>query len=232
MDRVMQSVRVRVGFPSTLVRQSFGSMGVSLLVGDKRLEPKVIQDAADPDFAREESATVMLDKTIVAVYEFVSKTLTVPVTDARGKVFVDGFMRGLSKSAGMNLIATQKDSFPINIDGVQGRHIIYDISADNRADSVVVQLDYIMLAQDKKFWTLTVVTNYDGGLPRDITGDDTQFAAGGIDRNIGKNNMRPIRTRLSNISGRRRPRDFRFYRRDRAPGQTTPQTHDEYIARA
>lgn len=64
----------------------------------------------------------------------------------------------------MQLTATQLSSFPINIDGIEGRHIIYDISAAGQKDSVVIQADFIMLGQDKKFWTATVITNYDGGL--------------------------------------------------------------------
>jgi hypothetical protein len=160
----MQSIRVRIGFPSTAIRQSFGTLGASFIVGDKRLEPKVTQDATDPDFVREETATAQIDKNILAVYEIVFKNERPPLNDARGQVFMNGFMRGLSQAAGMPLQAKQKDSFPINIDGVEGRHIIYDISSDGKADSVVIQADFIMLGQDKKLWTATVITNYDGGL--------------------------------------------------------------------
>lgn len=164
MERVMQSVRVRIPFSPTAIRQSFGSMGVSFIVGDKRLEPKITQNAADPDFAREESATAQIDKSILAVYEMVFKNAAPPITDERGKTFMDGFLRGLSQAAGVQLTATQLSSFPINIDGIAGRHIIYDISAGGKQDSVVIQADFIMLGQDKKFWTATVITNYDGGL--------------------------------------------------------------------
>jgi len=164
MERVMQSVRVRIPFHPTAIRQSFGSMGVSFIVGDKRLEPKITQNAADPDFTREESATMQMDKSILAVYEMVFKNAAPPITDERGKTFMDGFLRGLSQAAGVQLTATQLSSFPINIDGIAGKHIIYDISAGGKQDSVVIQADFIMLGQDKKFWTATVITNYDGGL--------------------------------------------------------------------
>lgn len=164
MERVMQSVRVRIPFNPTAIRQSFGSMGVSFIVGDKRLEPKITQNVADPDFAREESVTAQIDKSILVVYEMVFKNAAPPITDERGKTFMDGFLRGLSKAVGTELTATQVSSFPINIDGIAGKHIIYDISAGGKQDSVVIQADFVMLGQDKKFWTATVITNYDGGL--------------------------------------------------------------------
>lgn len=165
MERVMQSIRVRIGFPSTAIRQSFGTMGASFIVGDKRLETKVTQNPTYPDFAREESATAQLDKTILAIYEIVFKNEPPPINDARGQTFIDGFLRGLGEATGIQLTAKQRDSFTINIDGIEGRHIIYDITAGNTKSDIVIQADFIMLAQDKKFWTATVVTNYEGGLP-------------------------------------------------------------------
>ncbi len=164
MERVIQSVRVKIGTPPTAVRQSFGAMGVSFIVGNKRLETKVTENAADPDFAREETATTRLDKNILAVYEMVFKAQAPPITDERGKVFVDGFLRGLGQASGLQLSAYQRDSFAINIDGINGRHIIYDVTASNMKSGSKIQLDFVMLGQDKKFWTATVVTNYEGGM--------------------------------------------------------------------
>lgn len=164
MERVMQSVRVKVNFTEGAVRQSFGTMGVSFLVGDQRLEPKITQDPNDADFAREESATAQYGNSILAVYEMVFKSQSPPVTDERGKVFLDGFLRGLSRAAGIQLSAKQRDSFPINIDGIEGRHIIYDLTASVMKPGAVIQADLVILGQEKKMWTATVITNYEGGL--------------------------------------------------------------------
>lgn len=164
MERVMQSVRVKAAFPATNIRQSFGAMGVSFLVGDKRLEPKIVQNAADADFAREESATAQYGSSILAVYEIDFKNQAPPITDERGKVFLDGFLRGISRNAGIQITAKQRDSFPINIDGVEGRHIIYDLTAGSAKPGAVIQADFIILGQDRKLWTATVITNYEGGL--------------------------------------------------------------------
>lgn len=164
LERVMQSVRVKVGFPQRELRQTFGSMGVSFLVGDKRFEPKVTQDPNDPDFTREESATAQVGDTIVAVYEMNFKNATLDATDARGKVYMDGFLRGLSKSANIEITAKQRDSFPVNIDGIEGRHLIYDLGTNVKRQGTVIQADFVMLKQDKKLWTVCVITNFDGGL--------------------------------------------------------------------
>ena len=128
------------------------------------LATKVTEDPSDPDFAREESATSQINNTILAVYEMVFKTQVPPVTDERAKTFVDGFLRGLGKASGLELSAKQRDGFAINIDGINGRHIIYDITASNMKPGSVIQLDFVMLGQEKKLWTATVVTNYEGGI--------------------------------------------------------------------
>jgi hypothetical protein len=164
MERVMQSVRVKVNFPPATVRQSFGTMGVSFLVGDQRLEPQIKQDPADPDFTREESANAQYGNSILTVYEMNFKTQTPGINDERGKFFMDSFLSGLSKAAGITLSAKQRDSFPVNIDGVEGRHIIYDVTASVMKPGAVIQADFVMLGQDKKLWTAIVITNYEGGL--------------------------------------------------------------------
>ncbi len=164
MERVMQSVRVKVNFPPAAVRQSFGTMGVSFLVGDQRLEPQIKQDPADPDFAREESATAQYGNSILMVYEMNFKNQAPEINDGRGKYFMDSFLGGLGKGAGVTLTAKQRDSFAINIDGVEGRHIIYDVTASAMKPGAVIQADFIMLGQDKKLWTAIVITNYEGGL--------------------------------------------------------------------
>ncbi len=164
MERVMQSVRVKIGVPPRTVRQSFGTMGVSFFVGDTRLEPKVTENANDPDFAREESATAMFGNSILAVYEMSFRNQAPPVTDERAKIFMDGFLRGLAKGAGIQLSAKQRDSYPVTIDGIEGRHVIYDITANVMKPDAVIQADFVLLGQDKRLWTATVITNYEGGL--------------------------------------------------------------------
>ena len=94
----------------------------------------------------------------------VFKNQTPPVTDERAKVFVDGFLSGLAKGAGINLSAKQRDSYAVNIDGIEGRHVIYDITASVMKPDAVIQADLVILGQDKKLWTAIVITNYEGGM--------------------------------------------------------------------
>jgi hypothetical protein len=164
MERVMQSVRVKVPFSRQDIRQSFGSMGVSFLVGDKRLESKVTQNPNDPDFTREESATAQYGNSMLMVYEMNFKNQSYEVSDPKAQFFMDSFLNGLGQNSGLTLAAKQRDSFPINIDGVEGRHIIYDITAGTMKQGAVIQADFIMLGQEKKLWTAIVITNYEGGL--------------------------------------------------------------------
>lgn len=164
MERVMQSVRVKIDFPPNTLRQSIGTMGVSMLVGDKRIESKVTQNPNDPDFSREESATAQYGSSLLTVYEMVFKNQSLAISDANGKMFIDSFLRGLGQSSNLQITATQRDSFAVNIDGVEGRHIIYDLTANNMKAGSVIQADFVMLTQDKKLWTAIVLTNYEGGL--------------------------------------------------------------------
>lgn len=163
MERVMQSVRVKIASPPNFVRQTIGTMGVSLLVGDKKLETNIRQDPKDDLFAREEDTTSQTQSTTLVVYEANFKTIAPPMDDARGMQFMNGFLGGVEKGAGIKLTAKQRDSFPINIDGIEGRHIIYDITTPVAKRDAVIQADFILLGQDKKLWSLIVITNFEGG---------------------------------------------------------------------
>lgn len=163
MERVMQSVRVRVPNDAAKVRQSFGTLGASFLV-TSRQEAKVTQNVGDPDFAREEVAMAQDGPVVYAMYEMVLKQTPPPLTDERGKFYFDSFLGGMGKQMGMTFTTTLRDSFPVNIDGVEGRHFIYDIKGGRIGPNSVMQGDFIVLVQDKKLWTLTLLTNYDAGI--------------------------------------------------------------------
>lgn len=162
MQRVMQSVRVRVPNDAAKTRQSFGTMGASFLVSERQ-QPKITQNAADPDLAREEILMAQDGPAIYAVYEMVFKNAGPPINDVRGKFYFDSFLRGIGKSIGMTFTTTLRNSFPVNIDGVEGHHLIFDIKGGQLGPNTVMQGDFILLVQDKKLWTLTLLTNYDAG---------------------------------------------------------------------
>lgn len=162
MERVMQSVRVRIPQASQTVRQSFGTMGASILVGT-RIKPNITESATDPDFIREEVAMAQEGSSVLAIYEMVLKGQPPPVNKERGTFYFNSLVGGLGKSLNMSITATLRDAFPINIDGIEGLHLIFDLKGSGLGNAVV-QGDFIMLAQDKKLWTLTLMTNYDKGI--------------------------------------------------------------------
>jgi hypothetical protein len=57
-----------------------------------------------------------------------------------------------------------RESFPINIDGIEGIHLILNLKASNNETDIPVQGDFIMLKQGNRLWTVLVSTNYRHGL--------------------------------------------------------------------
>ena len=163
MERVMQSVRVRVPAPVGTVRQSFGTMGASVALSN-RVQPNITESATDPDFAREEVAMAMEGTNVLAIYEMVLKSPPPGgFKKENGVTYFNGFIRGIGKAVNMEITPSLRDAFPINIDGVEGLHLIFNLKSSN-AGNAVIQGDFIMLFQDKKLWTMTLITNYDKGI--------------------------------------------------------------------
>jgi hypothetical protein len=100
---------------------------------------------------------------ILAVYEMVLKGQPPPVNKERGTFYFNSLVGGLGKSLNMSITATLRDAFPINVDGIEGLHMIFDLKSSGLGNAVV-QGDFIMLAQDQKLWTLTLMTNYNKGI--------------------------------------------------------------------
>ncbi len=165
MDRVMQSVQVKVDFPARFRRQSIGQTGASFLVGEQPIKTNVTANPNDPTFAREELGMAELSNGVVLVtYEMTMKVENPPVTDERGVFYFNSFLSGMAGTLGMKLSGRLRDSFEINIDGVEGRHLIFDLISDKMPATSVVQGDFVLLQQDKRLWTAIVMTNYAGGL--------------------------------------------------------------------
>lgn len=162
MERILQSVRVRVPSGPATVRQSFGTMGASIALSN-RVQPKITESATDPQFAREEIVLTQEGSNILAVYEMVFKVDPPPFTKERGTFYFNSFIGGIGKSLNMQITPTLRDAFPINIDGVDGLHLIFDLKSPGLGNAVL-QGDFIMLFQDKKLWTMTLLTNYEKGI--------------------------------------------------------------------
>lgn len=162
IERVMQSVRVRVPSGANTVRQSFGTLGASIALSN-RAEPKITESTADPDFAREEVAMTMEGTNVLAVYEMVFKVEPGRFTKERGTFYFNSFIGGIGKALNLQITPAFRDAYPINIDGVEGMHLIFDLKSPGLGNAVV-QGDFIMLFQDRKLWTMTMLTNYEKGI--------------------------------------------------------------------
>jgi hypothetical protein len=137
-------------------------MGASIALS-KRVQPKITETATDPQFAREEIAMTQEGSNILAVYEMVFKVDPPPFTKERGTFYFNSFIGGIGKSLNMQITPTLRDAFPINIDGIEGMHLIFDLKSPGLGNAVV-QGDFIMLFQDRKLWTMTLLINYEKGI--------------------------------------------------------------------
>lgn len=165
MERVMGSIRIKIDFPASFRRQVIGQTGVSFLVGEQPFKTNVTANPNDQTFAREEVGMADLGNGVILVtYEMTLKGENPPINDEQGSFYFNSFLSGMARTLGMKLSGKLRDSFEINIDGVEGRQLIFDLTSDRMPTTSVVQGDFVMLQQDKRLWTAIVMTNYAGGL--------------------------------------------------------------------
>ncbi len=165
MERVIGSVRIKIDFPARFRRQSIGQTGVSFLIGEQRIKTNVTSNANDPTFAREEIGMAELGSGVILItYEMTLKGENPPLTDEQGTFYFNSFLSGMAGTLGMKLSGKLRDSFEVNIDGVEGRHLIFNLASDKMPATSVVQGDFVLLQQEKRLWTAIVMTNYAAGL--------------------------------------------------------------------
>lgn len=164
MERVMQGVRVDIPSNEQFVRQSFGKMGVSFLVDDygEKLKVNTTAKDKDHDFVSESIGFGPMGNVMVVFHEAITKQ-PVPASDKLGVLMVESFVEGYSESNGVTVKAVLRDTFDVDIDGIKGRHLIFDFKMDANSNAPSIQGDLILLSQDTKTWTLLVITNYGNG---------------------------------------------------------------------
>ena len=72
-----------------------------------------------------------------------------------GVVALGGLLRLLSDGAGVKMSGKLRDSFPVIIDGIDGGHLVLDVTAGPKT----VQADFLMLREGKRWWTVFVLTD-------------------------------------------------------------------------
>lgn len=163
-ERLLPSVRVQVPSPR-FIRQSFGKLGVSFNVQDKFVKVDSKKPQNDPDFENEETAAFNYsDGNFFIMYEMTFKTEANLLTEKRGDFFANALLSGMMRGQAVKIKAYLRDTYPINIDGVEGLHLVFDIKAEGQTDKdSPMQADFVMLQQGKILWTVFVGTVHSAG---------------------------------------------------------------------
>lgn len=70
---------------------------------------------------------------------------------------LQSFLTGLGSSSNLKLSATLRDSYPINVDGLAGRHVLFDVSASGANKTMLA--DFVVLVQQQRFWSVVVISD-------------------------------------------------------------------------
>ena len=164
LERVIQSVRIDLPYSSRYVRQSFGKTGVSFLVDDygEKISLKTTPSPNNPVVASESMGFGTMGAVSIVVYELTSRKPT-GISDELGKTMVESFAEGYSESNGVSVKAVLRDKFDTDVDGIKGRHLIFDFKTATNSKDPPVQGDLILLSDDVRTWSLLVITNYAKG---------------------------------------------------------------------
>lgn len=157
LERIINSARIQLPVPSNLRRQYFGKTGVSFVAGPEAIKVQLKETPNDPDIVHEENALTPHEGGLLVILEDTTKSGTPSTDDKSLNHFTQSFLNGLSESIKLKLTATLRDSYPINVDGLSGRHLLYDVSAP-AADKKML-LDFVVLLQEKRFWSVMVISD-------------------------------------------------------------------------
>lgn len=162
-ERLLPSIRVQVPSPR-FIRQSFGKLGVSFHVQDKFVKVESRKPNI-PNIENEELATFNhSDGNFFIMYEVTAKTEeTNLLTEQNGVDFANKLLGGMMQGQTVKVKANLRDSYPINIDGVEGLHLVFDVNAEGSDKESPMQADFVLLQQGKILWTVFVGTAHSAG---------------------------------------------------------------------
>lgn len=155
IERVINSAAVRLPLAAGLQRQQIGKLGASLVVGPKVLEVSRKETPNDSLILSDEMASTSLGAGALVVVEVTYKDESPELESSLGMEAVGGLLNILSGGAGVKMTGKLRDSFPVNIDGAEGLHLVIDVTAADKT----VQGDFLMLRAGKRWWTAFVVTD-------------------------------------------------------------------------
>jgi hypothetical protein len=155
LERIINSAAVRLPVAAGLKRQQIGQLGVSLLVGPSTLETGKKETPNDSFIVMNEMAGTNLGAGALIVVEMTYKNDSPPLQPELGLDAVGGLLKTLSEAVGEKLSSKLRDSFPLNLDGTEGLHLVLDLSNGSKT----VQGDFVMLREGKRWWTAFVMTD-------------------------------------------------------------------------
>lgn len=155
IERVINSAAVRLPLAAGLQRQQIGKLGASLVVGPKVLEVSRKETPNDSLILSDEMASTSLGAGALVVVEVTYKDESPELDASLGMEAVGGLLNIISGGAGIKMTGKLRDSFPVNIDGTEGLHLVIDVTAGPKT----VQGDFLMLRAGKRWWTAFVVTD-------------------------------------------------------------------------
>lgn len=155
IERVVNSAAVRLPLAAGLQRQQIGKLGASLVVGPKVLEVSRKETPNDSLILSDEMASTSLGAGALVVVEVTYKDESPELESSLGMEAAGGLLNILSGGAGIKMTGKLRDSFPINVDGTEGLHLVMDVAGGAKT----VQGDFLMLREGKRWWTAFVVTD-------------------------------------------------------------------------
>ena len=155
IERVINSAAVRLPLAAGLQRQQIGKFGASLVVGPKVLEVSRKDTPNDSLILSDEMASTSLGAGALVVVEVTYKDESPDLEASLGMEAVGGLLNIISGGAGIKMTGKLRDSFPVNIDGAEGLHLVIDVFTADKT----VQGDFLMLRAGKRWWTAFVVTD-------------------------------------------------------------------------
>jgi hypothetical protein len=155
LERVIESAAVHLPVAAGLQRQQIGKFGASLVVGPKVLEVTRKETPNDSLILSDEMAVTSLGAGALVVVEVTYKDEAPLLEPSLGVDAAGGLLNQLSAGAGVKMTGKLRDSFPVNIDGTEGWHLVVDVTAAGKT----VQGDFVMLRAGKRWWTAFVMTD-------------------------------------------------------------------------
>jgi hypothetical protein len=164
--RVIDSASVELPVPSTVWRQHLGNLHMSFNFGAEQIKPSFKESPDDPDIVHEENALANFDGGLLGFLEDTTRAKSSEWDEPKLTGIAQSFLSGLGESLKTKLTVTLRDSYPITVDGTDGMHLLYDVTAAGGDKTFLC--DFVVFTQDKLFWSVIVLTDVKNEMARTV----------------------------------------------------------------